>query len=339
MHVSTTEAVPFTPHNMFISSFRAPSSRMIARVPKLERKVKITWPASSFVGPSHVFYVIQIHEIYVDIMDREAELKSIILPKLLANAQLHHYPTSLRSKQSKQKKEMSIQHEVQGISITDITSSHWTTVYSGLETKAIMHAPRIGALQWNIRLRARNAAGWADDWLTYSINYDTHPELFPVGARVSMHWYSRMPPPTPGLSRLHTQPGRSRPTTTSRLLLKADSASINSWGFLSLSAEESCTNDVLEMPSIDSDGSESLVIHRAQTPLSLPTNRPNTTTAERARIPGSSPESMSPASSSRNSFNKPALSASGIDAFPALTGGSLTRPKSAPRALRRVQSV
>jgi hypothetical protein len=344
MHVSTTEAVPFTPHIMFISSFRTPSSKVIARVPKLERKVKITWPAADFVGPSHVSYIVQVHEIYVEIADREAEMKSLMLPKILAKAQLYHYPTSLQSKQSKQKKEKCIQHDVQDISITDITSSHWTTVYSGLEPKAIIHAPRIGALQWNLRLRARNAAGWADDWLTYSINFDTHPELFPVGARVNMHWYSRMPPPTPGLSRLYTQPGRSRPATTSRLLLTADNASMNSWGFLSMSADGSDINEMLEMPSFDSNGTESLVVHRPQAPLSLPNSRPNT--AERsssspyARVLSSSPKPETPTSGSRNSFNKPPLPASGTESFPTVTGGALTRQKAAQKnIIRRIQSL
>lgn len=341
MHVSTTEAVPITPHVMFISSFRSPSAHLIGRTPKLERKVKITWPAPAFVGPSHVSFIIQMHEIYVNIEDREAELKSLMLPKLLKKAQLHHYPTSLKAKQSKQEKEKSLQHEVQDIAVTDITSSHWTTVYTGLDVKAVMPAPRIGALQWNLRLRARNAAGWADDWLTYSINYDTHPELFPVGARVKMHWYNRVPPPTPGLSRLNTQPGRNRPATTSRLLVTADSISVNSWGFHSTSADVSESNDMLEMPSLRSNGSESLIIHKAQKPFSLGDNdRPSTT--ERSSfvlVPSSSPKSDG---GGRKSFNRAAvLPPSGIESFPTVTGGSLTRPKSTPpkTVLRRMQSV
>ena len=70
----------------------------------------------------------------------------------------------------------------------DILSYHnWKIVYNNGDTKCYVEKPPIGVMEWIVRVRARNAAGWSEFSDTLVVNARTMPSFFPVLGLLSVH--------------------------------------------------------------------------------------------------------------------------------------------------------
>jgi len=58
--------------------------------------------------------------------------------------------------------------------------SKWAVIYTNLEHKLKLKAPRRGVIEWKFRIRACNAQGWSDFSSILSIHNRSHPVLFPL---------------------------------------------------------------------------------------------------------------------------------------------------------------
>lgn len=219
--IPTAGGVPLAPLPPVIWTMKAPGP-MLEKRSGVELKVKMKWPEASYVGPSIEKYMLQLHEVFVDLTEDQLEPfapdfgspKSKILAAI-SRSQQRRSPGSRGghkvADESELTKSQALNKIKQQMQEDKVQSSRWTTIYCDGAPELILRAPKVGTLQWNFRLRARNCNGWSNDWCYFFINHASHPEIFPAGEVMERSWYVSTPvAPRSSAPRLMTQPGRQR---------------------------------------------------------------------------------------------------------------------------------
>jgi hypothetical protein len=225
--IPTAGGVPLAPLPPVVWTAKAPGP-MLEKRSGVELKVQMKWPEVPYVGPSVEKYMLQLHEVFVDLTEDQLEPfapdfgspKSKILAAITRSQQRHS--PGLRgahkvADESELTKSEALRKIKRQMKEDNVQSSRWTTIYCDAAPEFTLKAPKVGTLQWNFRLRARNCNGWSDDWCYFFINHASHPEIFPAGEVMERSWYVSTPvAPRSSPPRLMTQPGRRRQAEGSR---------------------------------------------------------------------------------------------------------------------------